>query len=145
MWNGVLYIKNGNSCWIVVVTAHTFSRSSWEAEVGGSLWVWGQPGLQSKFQVYRVRLCFKTDRQTDRQTTECELLPQSRMQAFLGTLSSWFGGTVQSSFGFSSALVGCSSLFDSNCQTVRWGAQEMAQWLGVLAAPAEDCTVVSCT
>ena len=26
------------------------SLSTWEAEVGRSLWVWGQPGLQSKFQ-----------------------------------------------------------------------------------------------
>jgi hypothetical protein len=30
--------------------AHTFNPSTWEAEAGGSLWVWGQPGLQSKFQ-----------------------------------------------------------------------------------------------
>ena len=29
---------------------HIFNPSTWEAETGGSLWVWGQPGLQSEFQ-----------------------------------------------------------------------------------------------
>ena len=30
--------------------AHAFNRSTWEAEAGWSLWVWGQPGLHSEFQ-----------------------------------------------------------------------------------------------
>jgi hypothetical protein len=34
--------------WTVV--ADTFNPSTQEAEADGSLWVWGQPGLQSKFQ-----------------------------------------------------------------------------------------------
>ena len=34
----------------VTVVVHTFNPSTWEAEVGRSLWVWDQPGLQSKFQ-----------------------------------------------------------------------------------------------
>jgi hypothetical protein len=29
---------------------HTFSPRTWEAEAGGTLWVWGQPGLQSELQ-----------------------------------------------------------------------------------------------
>ena len=29
---------------------HTFNPSTWEAEADGSLWVQGQPGLQSEFQ-----------------------------------------------------------------------------------------------
>jgi hypothetical protein len=32
------------------MVAHTFNASTWEAEAGGSLWVGGQPGLQSEFQ-----------------------------------------------------------------------------------------------
>ena len=44
-------------------TAHTaFDPSTQEAEAGGSLWVRGQPGLQSEFQSsqdYTVRLCLK--------------------------------------------------------------------------------------
>jgi hypothetical protein len=32
-----------------IVVAHAFSSSIQEAEAGGSLWVWGQPGLQSEF------------------------------------------------------------------------------------------------
>jgi hypothetical protein len=42
---------------------HTFDPSTWEAETGGSLWVWGQPGLQSGFQDsqgYRETLSQKT-------------------------------------------------------------------------------------
>jgi hypothetical protein len=31
--------------------AHTFDSSIQEAEAGRSLWVWGQPGLHSEFQV----------------------------------------------------------------------------------------------
>jgi hypothetical protein len=34
--------------WAVV--AQTFNPSTWEAEAGRSLWMWSQPGLQSKFQ-----------------------------------------------------------------------------------------------
>jgi hypothetical protein len=30
-------------------SAHTFNSSTWEAEAGGSLWVWGQPGPQCEF------------------------------------------------------------------------------------------------
>jgi hypothetical protein len=36
------------SGWAVV--AHAFNLSTWEAEVSGSLWVQGQPGLHIKFQ-----------------------------------------------------------------------------------------------
>ena len=32
------------------VVTHTFKPSTWESEAGGSLWVWGQPGLQYEFQ-----------------------------------------------------------------------------------------------
>jgi hypothetical protein len=32
---------------------HTFNPSTQEAEVGGSLWVPGQPGLQREFLVSR--------------------------------------------------------------------------------------------
>jgi hypothetical protein len=32
------------------MVAHTFNPRTWEAEAGGYLWVWGQPGLYSKFQ-----------------------------------------------------------------------------------------------
>lgn len=41
--------------------AHAFPRT-WEAEVGRVLWVWGQPGLHSKFQAnqgYIVRHSFQ--------------------------------------------------------------------------------------
>ena len=34
----------------LVVVAHTFNPSSWEAEAGGSLSVRGQSGLQSEFK-----------------------------------------------------------------------------------------------
>jgi hypothetical protein len=33
-----------------VVVVHIFNLITQEAEAGESLWVWGQPGLQSKFQ-----------------------------------------------------------------------------------------------
>jgi hypothetical protein len=29
---------------------YVFNPNTWEVEAGGSLWVWGQLGLQSKFQ-----------------------------------------------------------------------------------------------
>ena len=29
---------------------HTFNSSTQEAETGGSLWLWSQPGVQSEFQ-----------------------------------------------------------------------------------------------
>ena len=29
---------------------HGIKPSTYEAEIGGSLWVWGQPGLHSEFQ-----------------------------------------------------------------------------------------------
>jgi hypothetical protein len=40
---------------------HNCNPSTWEAEAGG-LWVWGQPGLYSKFQAsleYILRPCLK--------------------------------------------------------------------------------------
>ena len=30
--------------------AHAFNANTWEAELGQSWWVWGQPGLQNEFQ-----------------------------------------------------------------------------------------------
>jgi hypothetical protein len=33
-----------------VVVTYPFNPSTQEAEAGRSLWVWGQPGLQSEFQ-----------------------------------------------------------------------------------------------
>ena len=42
--------RDRNNSLVVVVVAHTFSASAQEAEAGRSLWVWGQPGLQSEFQ-----------------------------------------------------------------------------------------------
>jgi hypothetical protein len=42
-----------------------FNFSTWEAEVGGSLGVRGQPGLQSEFQDsqgYREKLCLKINK-----------------------------------------------------------------------------------
>ena len=39
-----------------------------EAEVGGSLWVWGQPGLQSGYQNsqgYIEKPCLKTNKHTN--------------------------------------------------------------------------------
>jgi hypothetical protein len=35
---------------MLAVVAHTFKARTQEAKAGGSLWVWGQPGLQSEFQ-----------------------------------------------------------------------------------------------
>jgi hypothetical protein len=32
------------------MVVHTFHPSTWEVEAGKYLWVWGQPGLQSKLQ-----------------------------------------------------------------------------------------------
>jgi hypothetical protein len=42
---------------------HTFNPSTWETEAGVSLWVWGQPGLQSEFYdswSLIVRHCLQT-------------------------------------------------------------------------------------
>ena len=44
------------------MATHTFDPSILEAEAGAPLWVWGQPGLYSEFQVsqgYVERLCLK--------------------------------------------------------------------------------------
>jgi hypothetical protein len=44
------------------VVAHNFTPNTWEAEAGRSLWVWGQPGQQSKFkdnQGYIEKPCLK--------------------------------------------------------------------------------------
>ena len=38
------------------VAMHTFNPSTLEAEAGGSLWVWGQPSLQSEFQGSQEKL-----------------------------------------------------------------------------------------
>jgi len=43
--------------------AHAFNPSTQEAEASGSLWVLGQPGLQSEFQdsqSYAEKSCLKT-------------------------------------------------------------------------------------
>jgi hypothetical protein len=60
----VMYIfvkfKTFHFCWSVV--AHFFSPGFREAEVVGSLWVWGQNGLQSEFQDsqdYTEKPCLK--------------------------------------------------------------------------------------
>ena len=34
------------------LVAHIFNLSTWEVETGRSLWVQGQPSLQSKFQEF---------------------------------------------------------------------------------------------
>jgi hypothetical protein len=43
--------------------AHIFNPNTQKGEVGGSLWVQGQPELQSKLSVnqgcYKEKLCFK--------------------------------------------------------------------------------------
>ena len=43
------------------VVAHAFQPTIWEAEAGTSLWVQGQPSLQSEFQdsqdCYTAKLC----------------------------------------------------------------------------------------
>jgi hypothetical protein len=42
------------------MVVHAIHSSAQEAEAGRSLWVWGQPGLQSEFQgsqVYVERPC----------------------------------------------------------------------------------------
>ena len=52
------------------MVAHTFNSSTQEAVAGESLWIQGQPGLQSKFQDrrgYAVILCF--EKQTNKQKT----------------------------------------------------------------------------
>ena len=48
--------------WIMsqVLVLHAFNPSTWEAEAGGSLWVQGQPSLQSVFQ----------NKQTNKQTNK---------------------------------------------------------------------------
>ena len=52
--------------------AHTLDPSTWETEAGGSLWVWGQPGLQSKFQdrqsCYTENSVSKKQNKTNKQT-----------------------------------------------------------------------------
>jgi hypothetical protein len=52
--------------------APVFNPSTWEAKEDGSLWVWGQLGLQSKFQfnqgVYRETVSQKT--KTNKQKTK---------------------------------------------------------------------------
>jgi hypothetical protein len=35
---------------MLAVVAHAFNPNTREAGAGGSLWVWGQPGLKSEFQ-----------------------------------------------------------------------------------------------
>lgn len=45
------------------MVAHTFNPSTWEAEVGGSLWAQGKPGLESEFQDiqgYTEKPCLNT-------------------------------------------------------------------------------------
>jgi hypothetical protein len=36
------------------MVVHTFKASTWEVEGNRYLWIWDQPGLQSKFQVYQL-------------------------------------------------------------------------------------------
>lgn len=42
-----------------MMVVHTFNTSAREAEVGGSLWIRGQPGIQSKFKNYKENHCLK--------------------------------------------------------------------------------------
>jgi hypothetical protein len=60
LWSSCLNsAKNKN---IKLVVAHTFSPSTQEAQAGGSLWVGGQPSLQSQFQYrqgYTEKPCLK--------------------------------------------------------------------------------------
>lgn len=60
-----VYIKPQGISWMV---ACAYSPSVWKVEAGGSLWVHGQPGLQSEFQpslCYRLRFCCTINYQTD--------------------------------------------------------------------------------
>jgi len=48
-----------------MVVVHAFNPSAQEAEVGASMWVQGQPGLQTEFrdsQGYIEKPCFKKGR-----------------------------------------------------------------------------------
>lgn len=54
-------------CWAMV--GHTFTPSTQEAETGGFLWVWGQPGQQSEFQHsqdYIEKPCFQKPNQNNK-------------------------------------------------------------------------------
>ena len=67
--------------------AHTFNPNTQKAETGGSLWVWGQPGQQSKFYnkqgyqrypVSKKQNSNKPHLKKKRQTKETEFLSDGR-------------------------------------------------------------------
>ena len=54
----------------------SFNPSTWEAEVGKSLWGWGQSGLQSEFQNsqgYTDKPCLKKQKQTKSTTLKLDM------------------------------------------------------------------------
>jgi hypothetical protein len=48
----------------LAVVVHALNPNMREAEAGGSLWVWGLPGLQSKFQDNTEKPCLEKQNKT---------------------------------------------------------------------------------
>ena len=61
---------------MIGMVAHTFDPNTPEAEAGGSLWILGQPGLQSEFQgsqSYTEKPCLKKPKQQQNKHTHTDI------------------------------------------------------------------------
>jgi hypothetical protein len=73
----LLSYRTSHINWVIVV--HTFNLRTWEAEVGGSLWLLGQPGLQSVTEqsgyTEKPYLNKQTNKQTNQPTNQKKIPP----------------------------------------------------------------------
>ena len=124
-----------------MVVVHTFNLSTWKAELYGSLWVWGQPGLQELVPVQVPKLHIEilsrkqTNKQKQKQKTKTKNKKKKEKALFLASLPIHLGGVcichtviVDSTFlnNVGDHLLQTSVKAKSHCSAPDWG------WWGIL-------------
>ena len=123
------------------LVAHAFNPSTWEAEAGGSLWVWGQPGLQElvpdKFQCYRETLSWKSKANQTKLNKQTKHI-HGHLKKARNVQTDWISKIqymqrkqvpVTLRQTNNQSQISTEYLF----KTVKVGSGEMAQWLKALA------------
>jgi hypothetical protein len=114
---------------------HAFRLSTWEAEAGGSLWIWGQLGLEWVFQEsqgYTEKSCLK--KQNKQQTKESDSCIPVTMRS--DKSSTEWGQSPGGSRTPSQGMGGGRGQLPLAFQTVKWNLS--GQWLDAGRTSSED-------